>query len=434
MASQFVRAPGPSQPRPAAPGGIPPDAAAMVSQQQPSSAARHVYRQPTDKNISEVFDSILPEVELYRKLQDVEKKLDSTISRKKLDLQDMAARSIKKTKVLRVFISNTAIDQPWQNVSSLDTSNFGFDSSSPDAMWNLRIEGRLVDDEPADSPTRPKFNTFFTSIIVELEPLEDVDTTASTDSNVIEWHMPAGAHSQGVEFDVLDIRRKGDTNRKAKISLVLKEFPDKFKLSPKLSELLAIDEATKAGVVVAMWQYIKFHELQDDDEKRLIRCNADLKEILGRETISFPQIMDLLAPHLLQRQPIVIDYTIRVDKESTLGEAVYDIDIEMDDPRSAEMNDLLENWFSDQAAIAALDDQIAAGVQSLNNSRLQRHFYSKLAENPADFIERWVASQVQDLKVITSDEGFEEETVRQSGFYSDDLLRQSAFLFLNAKP
>lgn len=66
-----------------------------------------------------------------------------------------------------------------------------------------------------------------------------------------------------LEFDALDIHRKGSRPVNAKILLQMKELPDKMRLSPQLAELLAIDEATKPAVVQAMWQYIKFYKLQD---------------------------------------------------------------------------------------------------------------------------------------------------------------------------
>lgn len=402
---------------------------------------RHYSRKPMERTLPDSIETVIPEAALYKKLQEAEKRLDATITRKQMDLQDTLARSIKKKKQLRVFVSNTCQDQPWQQpVTGLEENAFDFDIGTIPS-WNLRVEGRLVDDTPADAPDRPRFSTFFTSIVVEFENNDDIDTTA--EPNIVEWHEPVpnpeavqmGTASTGgdVEFDVFDIRRKGDRNVKAKITLQLKEFPNKYKLSPQLADVLAIKEATKPGVVVAMWQYIKFHKLQDIDEKRLIKCDGPLRNLFGRDTISFPHIMELLNPHLGPREPIVIEYEVRVDRESTLGEYAYDIEVEIDDPIRAQMEDLLKNWYSNQQQIMDLDDSIVIAVQSLNTLRLKRDFFSQLADNPVEFLQKWLASQSRDLKLISADRGFSEENVRHSSFYTEELLNQCVHLFLNTR-
>jgi SWI/SNF-related matrix-associated actin-dependent regulator of chromatin subfamily D len=52
-------------------------------------------RRPTDRNIPPNVASIIPEAKLYKDLQDMERRLDATISRKKLDLQDILSRGSK---------------------------------------------------------------------------------------------------------------------------------------------------------------------------------------------------------------------------------------------------------------------------------------------------------------------------------------------------
>lgn len=389
-----------------------------------SAADQHSIKKPTDRNLSKQFDEVLPEAQLYRDLVEAERRIDATISRKKLDLQDTIARSIKKTEVLRVFISNSVADQPWQNVSHMDDNNFDFDMGGVPGSWNVRIEGRLVNDEPADSPTRRKFSSFFTSISVEF------DTDDLTESNIAEWHESTTNQSQG-EFDVLDIRRKGDRAVKAKVTMQLKEYPDKLQLSSQLQNVLAIQQETKPGVVLAMWQYIRFHKLQDLEEKRIIRCDQALKTLFGIDKFMFPQIIQLLEPHLQPPKPIVLEYMVQVDKENNVGENVYDIEIEMDDPIREEMSSLLENWNSNQSDIQALDDKIALTIQSMNNSRLKHKFLESMSTNPAETISQWLDSQASDLRIIMSDRGFNEEEVRHSSFYTEEVLNQSVHLFLN---
>lgn len=383
------------------------------------------YHKPTDLNLGSRVAEIVPGADLYTQLQEAERRLDATISRKKLDLQDLLSHSIKQTQTLRVFISNTCAGQPWQQS--------GNGESSQDSWWNLRIEGRLLDGSAADDEKRLKFSQFFTGFMVEID-----DPTL--ENNVVEWHEPntirtnpTQAQKDKLEFDVIDIRRKGTKNTKVKITMQLKEQPDKFHLSPPLARILAVDEETRPGVVVGMWHYIQFHKLQDMDEKRLIKCDGPLRELFMRDAFQFPQIMELLAPHLMPKPPVVFNYVVRTDKESTVGDTIYDLEIKTDDPVRAELIKIADNWESEQQQILAIDEQIAACVHGLNQSCSRRDFFTHLAEDPVNFVDKWVASQARDLKIVSSDKGFNEEDVRRSSFYTKELLDQGLHLFLEGR-
>lgn len=75
----------------------------QIAQQQQAQAhaselAKRRSRKPTDKNMPEgVEDNIVdPEgVQRYRDLKDIERRLDATITRKRLDVIDSANRSSK---------------------------------------------------------------------------------------------------------------------------------------------------------------------------------------------------------------------------------------------------------------------------------------------------------------------------------------------------
>lgn len=76
---------------------------AQVAQQQQAQAhaselAKRRSRKPTDKNIPEaVEDSIVNAdgVQRYKDLRDVERRLDATITRKRLDIVDYTSRGSK---------------------------------------------------------------------------------------------------------------------------------------------------------------------------------------------------------------------------------------------------------------------------------------------------------------------------------------------------
>ena len=205
---------------------------------------------------------------------------------------------------MRVYVSNTAKDQPWQ-VSNrpLEENAFDFDSGQI-PTFRVKIEGRLLDDEEADAAAlnpdsdlgipvaddsvaplpKRKFSHFFKSIVVELERPRDIHT----DGNTIEWRkqqpntQPAtSALGMGgpAEFDGFEFERKGDENTMCTIKLIRDDVPDRFRLAKGLAELLDTDEDTRAGIVMKIWEYVRDNGLQDPDERRTINCNAALRSV-----------------------------------------------------------------------------------------------------------------------------------------------------------
>jgi SWI/SNF-related matrix-associated actin-dependent regulator of chromatin subfamily D len=71
--------------------------AQQAAQLQANDRARTRSRKPTDKNIPEgVEDCIIGDgVHRYRELRDLERRLDSTMMRKRLDIQDSVNRNVK---------------------------------------------------------------------------------------------------------------------------------------------------------------------------------------------------------------------------------------------------------------------------------------------------------------------------------------------------
>ncbi|KAI5481060.1 hypothetical protein MNV49_006246 [Pseudohyphozyma bogoriensis] len=78
----------------------------------PSSAASG----PTTRALEESTNSLASLAQSYKKLQDVERKLDWTVSRKKVELADggISSRMAGVTRTLRLHFETTVHDQPWQ--------------------------------------------------------------------------------------------------------------------------------------------------------------------------------------------------------------------------------------------------------------------------------------------------------------------------------
>jgi len=291
---------------------------AQIAQQQ---AAQHMAteqakrrsRKPTDKAMPDgVEDATLSDgVQRYKELRAFERRLDATMTRKRLDLVDSVGRNPKRYKTLRIWITNTVEDQPWQS-NSLNMDSFEFDSNM-ESSYRVKIEGRLLDEEDdadkedrdaveaadadrmeSDAPAKPKpvtapakaqksrFSHFFKSLTVEF----DRKTRGGTEQNV-EWKKPDRAANSvslpaAADFDELTFKRSGDENTNIVVNLYRHEEPERFELSPELAEVVDMKEATRQEIVMGLWEYIKLMGLQEDEEKRNFRCDELLRRVRSR--------------------------------------------------------------------------------------------------------------------------------------------------------
>ena len=258
-------------------------------------------RKPTDRNMPEgVEDLIIGDgVQQYKDLRDVEKKLDYAMMRKRLDIQDTVNRNVKRQKTMRIWISNTVENQPWQR-PALDENSFDFNSGA-DATYKVKIEGKILD-EPEDDildsdseedqemedaeeakkekkrpQTKHKFSNYFKAISVEYDKIKNaVNTNPNIDPSMqIEWKKSP----QATEFDCLEFTRKGDESLNVTFNLVRDEQLERYRLSQALAGTLDMEEADRAEVVMGIWEYVKAMGLQEDEERRLVRCDERLKAV-----------------------------------------------------------------------------------------------------------------------------------------------------------
>ncbi|CAG8549156.1 3361_t:CDS:10 [Ambispora gerdemannii] len=373
-----------------------------------------------DRTLPTQIEGLVPESRLYTELQNFEKRLDATIMRKRLENQEaIATKHMKSKRILRVFVSNTATNQ---NIQDEEEPELDFQAGSIPS-WTLRIEGRLLDPpySAARGRTAKKFSTFFKSIIVELDRNPDL----YPEGNTMEWTRNTSTQ----ECDGFEIKRKGDQNIKAKILLTLENRPERYKLTPAFASLLDIREETKSGIIRAMWQYVKINKLQDPDNQRIINCDKHLEAIFNKDRIAFPELPELLNPLLDPVDPIEIEYTIRVDKSFHTSRFAYDVEVEVDDILRQRMINAIENT-NHHREIQELDEKIMQCVQSINNSKTKRDFMMKFARSPAEFIQKWIASQSRDLEIILGETRANLEEQRQADFFKQPWTHDAAFHYM----
>lgn len=361
-----------------------------------------------DRIITQQVIELVPESQAYMDLLAFENKLDSTIMRKRLDIQEALKRPVKQKRTLRIFVS-TNYYQP-----KIDETGREAFPAVPE--WELRVEGRLIEDpdmpqKEAAQKQKRKFSSFFKNLVIELD--KDL---YGPENHLVEWHRTSTTQ----ETDGFQVKRAmvGKSEAKCSIFFMLDYQPAQFKLSGPLSRVLGIHTQTRAVIVGALWQYIKRNKLQDPDEREYVNNDTYLKEIFNCARMKFCEIPQRLQAHMLPPDPIVIEYTIdpiglHVDDKKAM---CYDIDIELDDS----LRDMMQSFLlstSSQQEIANLESKIHETVEGINQLKIHRDFFLSFAINPLKFMNDWLTSQSMDLKMMTDTAGNPEEE-RTSEFYN----------------
>ena len=283
-------------------------------------AAKMRSKNPTDKNIPEGIENLTvgDGVKHYKDLRELERRLDAVMMRKRLDLQDGRPQAHDRTRTMRVWISNTVENQPWQG-KGLDENAFDFNTGM-EGTYKVKIEGRLLDsqdwdvdvdqnNEDAQEDTvlegqkqkgeedqqnttemsftnpgmpRPKMSHFFKSISVEYDRNKNLQ---SENGGYIEWKKPQVSQNAptpiAADFDALEFERKSDENVNCTINLYRDENPERFELSKDLAAIIDMEEATRERIVSGIWEYARAIHLQQDEDKRLIQCDDRLRAVGG---------------------------------------------------------------------------------------------------------------------------------------------------------
>ncbi|KAJ7411800.1 SWI/SNF-related matrix-associated actin-dependent regulator of chromatin subfamily D member 3 [Willisornis vidua] len=322
----------------------------QATQNRARSAKR---RKMADKILPQRIRELVPESQAYMDLLAFERKLDQTIMRKRVDIQEALKRPMKLSKQKR------------------------------------------------------KFSSFFKSLVIELD--KDL---YGPDNHLVEWHRTPTTQ----ETDGFQVKRPGDVSVRCTLLLMLDYQPPQFKLDPRLARLLGIHTQTRSAIIQALWQYIKTNKLQDSHDKEYINCDKYFQQIFDCPRLKFSEIPQRLTNLLLPPDPIVINHIISVDPNDQKKTACYDIDVEVEDPLKGQMSSFLLST-ANQQEITALDNKIHETIESINQLKIQRDFMLSFSKDPKGYIQDLLRSQSRDLKVMTDVVGNPEEERRAEFYH-----------------
>ncbi|XP_061911678.1 SWI/SNF-related matrix-associated actin-dependent regulator of chromatin subfamily D member 2 [Entelurus aequoreus] len=365
-------------------------------------------RKMADKVLPQRIRDLVPESQAYMDLLAFERKLDQTIARKRMEIQEAIKKPIMQKRKLRIYISNTYTPCKPEGEETEKVSS-----------WELRVEGKLLE-EPGKQ--KRKFSSFFKSLVIELDK-----ELYGPDNHLVEWHrMPTTQETDGFQ-----VKRPGDVNVKCTLLLMLDHQPPQYKLDLRLARLLGVHTQTRASIMQALWLYIKNNKLQDSHEKEYINCNHYFRQIFICSRMRFSDIPMKLAGLLQHPDPIVINHLISVDPNDQKKTACYDIDVEVDDPLKAQMSNFLSST-TNQQEIASLEMKIHETIEYINQLKTERDFMLSFSNNPQDFIQDWLKSQCRDLKLMTDVTGNPEEE-RRTEFYQAPWMPEAVSRYVYSK-
>ncbi|XP_031423671.1 SWI/SNF-related matrix-associated actin-dependent regulator of chromatin subfamily D member 2 isoform X1 [Clupea harengus] len=384
----------------------------LQQQQQSAGMAGHrrggKRRKMADKVLPQRIRDLVPESQAYMDLLAFERKLDQTIARKRMEIQEAIKKPITQKRKLRIYISNTYTPAKPEGEEAEKVSS-----------WELRVEGKLLEDP---GKLKRKFSSFFKSLVIELDK-----ELYGPDNHLVEWHrLPTTQETDGFQ-----VKRPGDINVKCTLLLMLDHQPPQYKLDPRLARLLGVHTQTRASIMQALWLYIKNNKLQDSHEKEYINCNRYFRQIFTCNRMKFSEIPLKLAGLLQHPDPIVINHMISVDPNDQKKTACFDIDVEVDDPLKAQMTGFLSST-TNQQEIATLEMKIHETIESINQLKTQRDFMLSFSTNPQDFIQDWLKSQSRDLKLMTDVAGNPEQE-RRTDFYQAPWVPEAVGRYVYSK-
>ncbi|KAJ4476363.1 SWI/SNF complex 60 kDa subunit [Lentinula edodes] len=381
-------------------------------------------RKLTDKSLPNVIlqnPDFAEDSQMYQSLLEMERKLDWTITRKRMEIQDTLSRNPSTTRTLRIFVSHTVSGQSWQAGTESDNLTHSETGENIPA-WQLKIEGRLLElpQRGKDKGPPRKFSTFIKRMMVEF----DRDTNVYPENNIVEWPRATGHHNP--PLDGFTVRRTGDVPTHIRIVMYLDHYPEQYRLNPDLSSVLGIKEESLLGVVQALWNYIKIQGLQDKADRRLVRSDERLRAIFGVETIPFQKLPEYVKRLLSPPDPILLHYSFDPSLPVVEPErpTAWDVEIKMEDAAlKNRMGVMLHTNKETSVTLAKMDEEIALLAQSLHNSHLKRTFLQSFADDPAKFIQTWIESQSRDLESVLGAGASEGLTLRQEELRRGEFFR-----------
>ena len=251
---------------------------------------------------------------LLSTLLSFERRLDATIARRYVDVQEAVLQPIHHLQTMRLLV--------WHAWNAQATG------------WTLRVLGEWVDDvegsvgvgSAVGGPLRV-LGSLLSAFIVQLDP-----ALYPGEDGLVEWHK----HSTAACSDGFEVHRTLPPSTplsafpcQVKLFLYPDYSPPLFTLSTSLARLLSLRQATHVQVLRLLWLYVVQHSLltssaqaqpqataaavaAEQASAAVIAPDEQLSVVLGHSTpVTLAQLNACITQHhLLTPEPIILNYSI----------------------------------------------------------------------------------------------------------------------------
>eukprot|EP00210_Caulerpa_lentillifera_P005443 g5205.t1 len=356
-------------------------------------ASRRIKKRKTDvSEITSEFESLLADSEQLRKLREYERRLDTVISSRNIEVAETYCKVDRVQSVLRIYLWN-----------EFTTAPSGLSKNVP--FWKLKITGRLLSTkskpgEVSQDLTEANFHTgmplgyFLKSIEVKFED-EGIENRTSR----IHWSK---VNEDDEEKEVFEILRPGDKQHRLKIELTMDHQAPQFRLNNELARILGFEIGSRSKIITELWSYIRSKGLQSSSkDPGLITCNAELREIFGDDNMESIQLNKLsmkLDEVLTPADVVTLDYQLQ-----TNGSAPVVYDIEMELPANANQLHKLPQFPKRQmheSEVMRLNQIIRDQSGKIAELKRRRHFFLGFSQSPTDFINALLIAQANEVRNV----------------------------------
>ncbi|KAI5165816.1 SWI/SNF-related matrix-associated actin-dependent regulator of chromatin subfamily D [Nematocida sp. AWRm78] len=362
-------------------------------------------------------------MELFESLVLVEKRLDQTITQKKMAVEEAHFKKIKKICTVRINIS--------------------LEKTSENSLFIL-IGGKVKEEpqpgDSAESNTETKsIGSVVSKLYVELSENPESSTSEGSNSATQEAHRDGSSgaiskrvkmttndrsetffewHNRAPPSDVSEFEIKTTAKSShGKLFISFISYTGIFELCDDLAQPIGIKKGTKPAILLGIWKYITAQKMRDPARPKVIVCNDIFKQIFQKDEMVFTEIIQGLNQLLSPIDMISFDFPIPTQPGSK-SQCSYDITAELD-PITREYA------YANNNKISILNKKIEDIQLRIEKQNEKIDGLRRFTESPKEYITNWILDSSKDLHLI-ADDLFDVN----DGFYAQKEIQESVYQLL----
>ena len=329
------------------------------------------------------------------------------------------------------------MDEPETNVPPADaeSSNNSSPVGSLPHLYTKATEAEEEKSAPSPNGAPVPENDEQDEPMPEHEPESGGAAPAEESDEPIRWESDK-APADAKPVDGFEVKRVGNTDRKAKILIAVKHKPERYKPKPELSRLLGLDLETRPRLIAALWQYCRLNDLLDKEDATLVALDDRLRSLFykgsngEKQSAKFVDLCEMMCAGCLDpAPPVELDYVVRTrGRKNPTHPDCYDLLVDV--PGGDKAPHIFVEGIGRDAEIAALDAKIQAGIKKIEKHLQRRSYFLGFSHSPVDFINTVVAQQARDIAIVRNDGRKRRLAERRTEFYNKPWVDEAVMQYV----